>query len=340
MKVVLDPGHGKGDNKGAVNGYAEGTAMYEYALRLMAKLKASGITVGITRSNVSDNPTLTARGKQAAGADLFVSLHSNAADSPSATGVTTFYSIKRDKDKSMAADWCKRVAALINGGTRDRGATTRKSEKGNWDYYTVIQAAAATNCPHVFLVEHGFHSNPAECTWLMQDANLEAMANLECQIICEQLGIKPGSTTAAPAEPEKTKPLATKQVNTPGDTLNVRNAANANGTKLGELAHGSKVEVYGVADNGWMLIQQGSLRGWVNGKYLEDAKADFDPFAPYLVRVTADALNIRKGPGTSYAITGCIRDKGGIYTIVEEQGTWGMLKSGAGWISLNYTEKR
>jgi N-acetylmuramoyl-L-alanine amidase CwlA len=62
----------------------------------------------------------------------------------------------------------------------------------------------------------------------------------------------------------------------------------------------------------------------------------------YQVRVTADALNIRKGPGTSYATNGVITDKG-VYTIVEEQKvgntTWGKLKSGAGWISLAYTKK-
>lgn len=77
-----------------------------------------------------------------------------------------------------------------------------------------------------------------------------------------------GGGTAQPAEP-----LDTRQVNTPGDTLNVRDAANAKGRKLGELAHGSAVEVYGLADNGWVLIQQGGLRGWVNGKYLTDCAA-------------------------------------------------------------------
>lgn len=61
-------------------------------------------------------------------------------------------------------------------------------------------------------------------------------------------------------------------------------------------------------------------------------------------KVTADALNIRKGAGTNYAVTGCIKDKG-TYTIVAEQtgqGStkgWGKLKSGAGWISLDFVKK-
>ena len=43
--------------------------------------------------------------------------------------------------------------------------------------------------------------------------------------------------------------------------------------------------------------------------------------------------------GTSYAIAGCIRDKG-TYTIIKENGRWGYLKSGAGWICLDYTIRR
>ena len=63
----------------------------------------------------------------------------------------------------------------------------------------------------------------------------------------------------------------------------------------------------------------------------------------YRVRTTADVLNIRKGPGTNYGTNGQIKGKG-IYTIVGEAAgpgatKWGKLKSGAGWISLDYVTK-
>lgn len=58
----------------------------------------------------------------------------------------------------------------------------------------------------------------------------------------------------------------------------------------------------------------------------------------YLVKITANVLNVRKGPGTSYAVATQVK-KDEVYTIVEEQNGWGKLKSGAGWISLAYTEK-
>ena len=270
MKVILDPGHVSGYNKGAVSGYYEGTAMFNYAQKLATKLRANGITVGITRQKIGDNPSLTNRGAQAKGADMFVSLHSNAASSASANGVTVFYSIRRSGDKTHAAKFSSELAKLINGGTRDRGACTRKGS-GDWDYYTVIQSAAKVGCPHVFLIEHGFHSNRAECTWLMSDANLEEMANLECKSICDILGVKNSGSVHIPVTEEKV--IAKKMVNTPNDTLNVRLESNAKATKLGELKDRSVVEVYRFASNGWARIGQGALVGWVNGDYLIDFSA-------------------------------------------------------------------
>ena len=64
---------------------------------------------------------------------------------------------------------------------------------------------------------------------------------------------------------------------------------------------------------------------------------------PYRVKVTADCLYIRKKGGINAATVGSITDKG-VYTIVEEKNgegatKWGKLKSGAGWISLDYVRK-
>lgn len=64
----------------------------------------------------------------------------------------------------------------------------------------------------------------------------------------------------------------------------------------------------------------------------------------FKVQISISDLNIRKGPGTNYATTGKFTGKG-VFTIVEtKQGTgstkgWGKLKSGAGWIALDYTTK-
>ena len=62
------------------------------------------------------------------------------------------------------------------------------------------------------------------------------------------------------------------------------------------------------------------------------------PINGYKVKVTVDALNIRAGAGVNHKIVGCIRDQG-VYTIVEEINGWGKLKSGVGFICLDYTER-
>lgn len=77
---------------------------------------------------------------------------------------------------------------------------------------------------------------------------------------------------------------------------------------------------------------------------LEEKPVPSEPTSGYLVKVTVPVLNIREKPGTNYAVVGQIRDKG-IYTIVEESdgkgaSKWGKLKSGAGWISLDFVERQ
>ena len=54
--------------------------------------------------------------------------------------------------------------------------------------------------------------------------------------------------------------------------------------------------------------------------------------------VTGSDVNVRSGPGTNYAISGSVK-KGDAYTVTEIRYGFGKLKSGAGWISLKYTER-
>lgn len=57
------------------------------------------------------------------------------------------------------------------------------------------------------------------------------------------------------------------------------------------------------------------------------------PATPFTVRVLISDLNIRKGAGMNYAVTGKYTGKG-VFTITEVKNGWGKLKSGAGWIYL------
>ena len=65
-------------------------------------------------------------------------------------------------------------------------------------------------------------------------------------------------------------------------------------------------------------------------------------FKPYKVKITANALNVRKGAGTNYPVVVTV-SKNEVYTIVGEKMNgstkWLKLKSGAGYISSLYTKK-
>lgn len=58
----------------------------------------------------------------------------------------------------------------------------------------------------------------------------------------------------------------------------------------------------------------------------------------YKVKITASKLNVRSSPNVNSAIVTQVK-AGEVYTIIEEREGWGRLKSGAGWIALEYTKR-
>ena len=75
-----------------------------------------------------------------------------------------------------------------------------------------------------------------------------------------------------------------------------------------------------------------------NHTYYGNATISSNVDSSYIVKIITSNLNIRQFPTASSLITGSIKD-GDIYTIVKQNGNWGKLKSGKGWIYLKYTKK-
>lgn len=70
---------------------------------------------------------------------------------------------------------------------------------------------------------------------------------------------------------------------------------------------------------------------------LDKAVSDFGNGGNKCVRITADILNVRSGPGMNYPVISNVKD-GAICTVVEEKTGWGKIKSPSGWISSQYYE--
>jgi N-acetylmuramoyl-L-alanine amidase CwlA len=154
----------------------------------------------------------------------------------------------------------------------------------------------------------------------------------------------------APSKPanniQGVKPLSgTVQVIYKGsDGLNLRTTPSTSGA-VKQVVHDGNYEVTGVSDDGkWYRLKTG-LYVSSSEKYVKYAatKAPSKPnnSKSFSVRVTTDNLNIRHSAATKAAKKGyCPK---GTYTIVETKTadgyTWGRLKSGSGWIALEYTTR-
>ena len=83
------------------------------------------------------------------------------------------------------------------------------------------------------------------------------------------------------------------------------------------------------------VVKKTSIQGFEGTIAPSTPKTEF----PYLVIIDTDVLNVRAGASTATKVTAQVK-RNQVYTIVAEDGEWGKLKSGAGWINLKYTKKK
>jgi N-acetylmuramoyl-L-alanine amidase len=210
--VVLDPGHG-GSNPGT-----KGQGLHEKQLTLTianlvaAKLRASGITVELTRT---DDRTLTLRQRVAFAdhrpADLFVSIHANASPTRTQRGYETFVLTAKGVDidgRALRSDTTTprpgvdpEIALVLDDVERgasqweaadlasrmQRSLRDRRGKEGDrgvrQDAHHVLLGATM---PAV-LVEVGFLDHPIEGKELADPAVQQQIANAIAEAISEQL---------------------------------------------------------------------------------------------------------------------------------------------------------
>lgn len=195
IKITIDPGHGRTGNPYPPNPvYYEGTQMWKLANFLKAELERYGIEVVTTRPRLDDDPSLTERGQTAGknGSLLFLSLHSNAPASASdtkPTGTEIYYSMTDNENKFLADRLGERIAEVMNHPYRGSKVRHHPTQPGV-DYYGVIRESARSGCKRAFLVEHGFHTNINDASFLINDENLKKLAVAEAQVIAHYLGQK------------------------------------------------------------------------------------------------------------------------------------------------------
>lgn len=195
--VCIDAGHyGKYNRSAVVPEYYESDMNWKLHLMLEEELEKYGVQVVLTRTDKSKDMDLVQRGKASNGCDLFLSIHSNAADRESADYVAVYHltddttTTIDDQSKELAKMLAPVIADLMD--TKEGGKAISRKASGdrngdgimNDNYYGVLHGARLVGTPGLIL-EHSFHTNTKAAKWLMDDNNLRKMAVAEAKIIAE-----------------------------------------------------------------------------------------------------------------------------------------------------------
>jgi N-acetylmuramoyl-L-alanine amidase len=210
-KICLDPGHG-GKDPGAVGveGTKEKDVNLQIALKEKALLEESGAKVVMTRTSdpaADSEVTLKERVDTAndADADIFISIHHNAAPNPEAKGTETYYYGHGSKESYTLSKLTQNeVVDAI--GTESRGAFPS-------NFYVVKY----TKMPAI-LLEVGFLSNRNEEKFLIEEQTQDKVAEGMRKAIISYFTVSPANMENPPAP----KPGEQLPDTPPGDPVPAR----------------------------------------------------------------------------------------------------------------------
>lgn len=205
IKIMLDAGHyGKYNHSPANAAYYESDFTWKFHLLLKAELEKRGIKVGTTRNTQANDLELTTRGKKAAGYNLFISIHSNAVgsgvnnsvDYPVAITMVNDDKTTIDEESKAVGERLAQVVAQVMQTQQQARTYTKQSANdrdGNGifddEYYGVLHGAKSVGVAGL-IMEHSFHTNAAATAWLLDDGNLQRMAEAEADTLANYYGVK------------------------------------------------------------------------------------------------------------------------------------------------------
>lgn len=200
LVVAIDPGHG-GD---AIGAYYGGIKEKDLNLKIAKYIKNYlekyvGVEVYLTR-NADYDVELSQRvaNAEAAGADVFISIHNNALDDTSRRGAMVLYPNQNyrpylnEEGAELAASIQKKLVSL---GLYDLGIRTSDSKVTKYpdgsmaDYYSVIRNSKLRDMTGI-IVEHACMSHPDDLAeYLSTDKQLKRLALADVQGIAAYYGL-------------------------------------------------------------------------------------------------------------------------------------------------------
>lgn len=172
--IALDAGHGGRDPGACANGIVEKNFALDMVVRIGHHLRLRGLKTVLTRdSDVYVGINKRASVARLAGADLFLSIHCNAAGNPAAAGSEAFIAAPDNRSGAIARTLLHRIAGL-----KPRGA-----KKDNQSQHSSLGVLRGTyrQMPAV-LLELGFCTNLGDAE-LMKDKNQRELWAKEVAVV-------------------------------------------------------------------------------------------------------------------------------------------------------------
>lgn len=221
-KIFIDPGHG-GSEAGAVgNGLIEKNIALSIALKLGAKLQAKGFEIKYSRTSDVYVDFRYERAKMANdwGADLFISIHSNALDGTGNAYGTECYTHPNDvySTRLLSAEICNSICNKL--GTYNRGHK-------NADYAVL----RGTVMPAI-LIETAFIDNTSDASLLRN--RQDDFATAICDVL-DRTGSSSGGGNSTP-EPDDTIQMMKDITNIARDYYSSINSS-ANNTMINTMSN-------------------------------------------------------------------------------------------------------
>ena len=305
LLVVIDPGHtGNTYNAGAVKGYYESKAVYDLSLYEKAALEKRGIDVILTRERNQD-PGLYERGQMAVKKGhgyanvVFESNHSNAFNGK-AYGVTIIRSAHLPSSEKLANRMIDAIVKVMKPST---GITYNRGVTTKTQSNGADWYGVIRGAVSGEVSQKQAQNGPVHYDYIVEHGFHDNQK--ECQSLSKQENLK----------------------------------------AIAEAKAAVIADYFGIRDKG-----QSGNQGSQGGQHEQGTDTDSpvqNKKTPYLVRIRTDTLNIRKLPTVHSAAVGFTGK--GTFTITEEatgvvnasgdKSRWGRLRSGKGWICLDYAEK-
>ncbi|MBO4351609.1 MAG: SH3 domain-containing protein [Proteobacteria bacterium] len=222
----------------------------------------------------------------------------------------------------------KATVTASNGLNVRKGPGTNYSKLGSLTYKTTVDVLSTTN---------GWHQ-----------INYSGQKGYICSQYTSYSGDSSSSSGSKSSSENSSGSGSGTLYTVTASSLNVRKGAGTSYGILGQLSGGTTVTALGES-SGWLKISFKDQTGWISKKYTKvggsssggsnsSSSSGSDSATAKTGVVTAAALNVRKGAGTSYGILGTLSN-GDSFSYTQESNGWLKIsyKDGTGWISKKHT---